>query len=183
MPFDSQAVPFDTFSPRPDTAASFGRCWQTVALARHAPDEPQAAVVVQRMVGDGVELLVGARNDPHFGTIIVVGLGGMLVEVMNEVSLRIGPVDRGTAREMLVETKAGKLLAGTRGKGPYDLDAAIDVIVALSRFACEVAKSVAAVEINPLIVRESGCGAVGVDLVLEAVASNAKVSRRARRSK
>jgi acyl-CoA synthetase (NDP forming) len=142
----------------------------TAALARHAPDDPQASVVVQPMVGDGVQLLVGARNDPQFGAIIVVGLGGTLVEVMGEASLRIGPVDRETAREMLAETKAGKLLSGIRGKGPCDLDAAIDAIVAVSRFACESTGSLAAVEVNPLVVREKGRGAAGVDLVLEPLA-------------
>lgn len=136
-------------------------------LSRHAANDDRAAVIVQPMVKEGIQLLIGVRNDRQFGSIVVVGLGGTLVEVMNEASLRIGPIDHKTAREMLAETKAAKLLAGTRGKGPFDVEAAVDAIVALSRFAHETADSVAAVEINPLIVREKGGGAVGVDLVLE----------------
>ena len=140
------------------------------ALHRHATGDAQAAVIVQPMV-DGVQLLIGARNDLQFGSIIVVGLGGTLVEVMGETSLRIGPVDAAMAAEMLGETKAAVLLAGTRGKRPFDREAAIRAIVALSRFACATTGQLAAIEINPLIVREAGQGAVGVDLVLEPAAN------------
>jgi len=132
------------------------------------------AVIVQPMVEEGVQLLLGARNDPQFGTIVVVGLGGTLVEVMGETSLRIGPVDAATAAEMLAETKAATLIAGTRGKGPFDKDAAVDAIVALSRFAHAAATSIAAIEINPLIVRKIGQGAVGVDLLLESSESGTR---------
>jgi acetate---CoA ligase (ADP-forming) len=97
----------------------------------------------------------------------VVGLGGTLVEVMKETSLRIGPVDAASAAEMLEETKAATLIAGTRGKGPFDKDAAIRAIVALSRFAHATSESIASIEINPLIVRKIGQGALGVDLLLE----------------
>jgi hypothetical protein len=126
-----------------------------------------AEIIVQPMVEEGVQLLIGARNDPRFGSIVVVGLGGTLVEVMKETSLRIGPVDAATAAEMLEETKAATLIAGTRGKGPFDKDAAIRAIIALSRFAHATSESIAAIEINPLIVRKIGQGALGVDLLLE----------------
>lgn len=144
-------------------------------LRRHAPDDPAASVIVQPMI-DGVPLLIGARNDPQFGPVIVVGLGGTLVEVMAETSLRIGPVDAATAAEMLDETRAAALLAGTRGNGPFDRAAAIRAIVALSRFAYGTTGRLAAVEINPLIVREAGHGAFGVDLVLEPAAVNGETT-------
>ncbi|HLI11426.1 MAG TPA: acetate--CoA ligase family protein [Alphaproteobacteria bacterium] len=136
-------------------------------LERQAPQDSLARIIVQPMAGEGVQLLLGARNDPDFGSILVVGLGGTLVEVMGEASLRIGPVDAETAAAMLAETKAATLLAGTRGKGPFDADAAIAAIVAFSRFAHDARGCIVAAEINPLIVREKGAGAIGVDLVLE----------------
>jgi acyl-CoA synthetase (NDP forming) len=136
-------------------------------LRRHAAAGEKTAVIVQPMVAEGVQLLLGARNDPQFGSVIVVGLGGTLVEVMNETSLRLGPVDTATAKEMLAETKAAALIAGSRGKGPFDLDAVVEAIVALSRFIHASAGRIEAIEINPFIVREVGKGAVGVDLVLE----------------
>jgi hypothetical protein len=89
--------------------------------------------------------------------------------VMQETSLRIGPVDSDTAAEMLAETKAAALIAGTRGKGPFDKEAAIRAIVALSHFAHAAARSLAAIEINPLVVRKTGQGALAVDLLLEPV--------------
>jgi acetate---CoA ligase (ADP-forming) len=136
-------------------------------LGEHAAGDDKAAVVVQPMLEEGIQLLLGVRNDPQFGSIVVVGLGGTLVEVMKETSLRIGPIDAATAKDMLAETKAATLIAGKRGKGPFDLDAAVEAIVALSRFAHATADTVAAIEINPLIVRRKGQGAFGVDLVLE----------------
>ena len=138
-------------------------------LLRQAAGDPRAAIFVQPMIEDGVQLLLGVRNDPQFGSITVVGLGGTLVEMMKEASLRIGPVDAAAAAEMLDETEAAALIAGARGRGPFDREAAIAAIVALSRFAHAAQALIAAVEINPLIVRRKGQGAVGVDLVLEPI--------------
>jgi hypothetical protein len=78
-------------------------------------------------------------------------------------------VDARAAAAMLAETRAGALLRGLRGQGPWDLDAAADAIAALSRFGAATAGILAAVEINPLVVLEQGKGAVGVDVVLEPV--------------
>jgi acetate---CoA ligase (ADP-forming) len=132
-----------------------------------APDDKAAEIVVQPQAADGVQLILGIRNDPSFGSVVVVGLGGTLVEVLNEASLRIGPVDEATARAMLAETKAATLLAGTRGKGPFDIDAAVKAIVALSRFGHSCRSAYASIEINPLIVHPAGVGATGVDIVIE----------------
>jgi acetate---CoA ligase (ADP-forming) len=134
-------------------------------LARTLPKGAPRQIVVQRMAGAGLELIVGARSVPGFGSAIVVGLGGMLVEVIKDVSLRLAPVDRATALAMLRETKAGTLLAGFRSKGPYDAEAAADAISALSRVAAATSDTVAAIEINPLIVLETG--AVGVDVLIQ----------------
>jgi acyl-CoA synthetase (NDP forming) len=125
------------------------------------------AVVVQPLVKSGVELLIGVRNDADFGSLTVVGIGGTLVEVIRESSARIGPVNRQTAREMLEETRAGSLLAGFRGKGPYDIEAAIEAIVALSRFGAAAGKVLSSIEINPLLVLEQGRGVIGIDLAME----------------
>lgn len=140
----------------------------TRRLARHAT--AGAGVVIQPMLGDGIELIVGVRNDDAFGSILVVGLGGVHVELLREVSLRLGPVDRATASAMLSETRAGTLLDGFRGKGPYDVEAAAEAIAALSRFGAATRGLVAAAEINPLIVRPRGQGALGVDALIEPAA-------------
>jgi acyl-CoA synthetase (NDP forming) len=140
------------------------------ALRRLCAAGSPASVVVQPMVGGGLQLLLGVRNDPRFGCIVVAGLGGIHVEVLREVSLRIGPLDREGAREMLYETRAGRLLDGTRGSGPYDVDAAIEALSAMSRLGFQTRRSIAALEVNPLIVGRRGQGAVGVDVVMEPAA-------------
>ncbi len=125
----------------------------------------KGGVFVQPMIGPGIELILGARIDPAFGPAIAVGLGGTYVEIFKAASLRLAPVDQEEALAMLRQGALGKILAGARGKGPYDIDAAADAVVALSRFALGTADLFAAIEINPLIVMEKG--AFGVDVVLE----------------
>ena len=134
-------------------------------LAQNALAGEAGKVVVQAMAGEGIELILGIRNQPGFGSFILVGLGGVLVEVSRQVSVRLGPVSEATARAMLEETAAGTLLAGVRGKGPYDISAAVAAIAAFSRFGAAQANALAALEINPLIVTPAG--AVGVDLLCE----------------
>jgi acyl-CoA synthetase (NDP forming) len=142
--------------------------YQALVAALHIHSRSaQASIVVQPMIANGVELLIALRNDPSFGPVIVAGLGGTLVEVLKEASVRLAPVDHNEAREMLAETKAAALLAGVRGRGPFDLDAAIDTIVTLSQLGNPARNCLTALEINPLIVREYGKGAVGVDLLVE----------------
>ncbi len=133
------------------------------------PEASARCVTVQAMADAGVELIAGVRNDPAFGSLVVVGLGGTLVELLRQSSLRLGPVSLESARTMLDETLAGTLLRGARGAGPYDIDAAAELIAALSRFGAATHGVLSAVEINPLIALEEGHGAIGVDALLEPV--------------
>lgn len=133
----------------------------------HATRSPRAAVVMQSQAKSGIELIVGVRNHPGFGSLLVVGLGGIFVELLRETSERLGPVDEDTARAMLDETKAGQVLRGFRGQGSFDIAAAAAAIAAISRFGAATIDSLAALEINPLIVHSSGQGATGVDLLIE----------------
>jgi acyl-CoA synthetase (NDP forming) len=127
-------------------------------------DAPRA-ITVQPMAGRGVELIVAVRNDPALGSFVVVGPGGVLVDVVKQASVRRGPIDASTAAEMLDETVVGALLAGVRGAPPVDRAAAAEAIAALSRLGALLHGAVATIEINPLIVLERG--AVGVDLLIE----------------
>jgi acyl-CoA synthetase (NDP forming) len=135
------------------------------ALARRGGDQAPAEIYLLRMAQPGIELILGIRNEPGFGSFIVVGVGGIFVEVINKAALRLGPVTAGEARNMLLETPAGKLLGGVRGHSPYDIAAAADAIVALSRLGAATLGALASIEINPLIVHERG--ATGVDVLIE----------------
>jgi len=140
-------------------------------LARHARDGSPHEIVVQKMAECGVELIVGIRNQKGFGSFVIAGPGGVLVEIANQASVRLGPLDAAQAKAMLQATAAGKLLAGVRGNPPCDIDAAAAAIAAFSRFGAARIDTLAALEINPLIVGPNG--AVGVDVLLEAHAGNA----------
>ena len=134
-------------------------------LRAHAKEGVAGSVVVQAMAPPGVELILGATNQRGFGSFILAGPGGVLVEINAQASVRLGPVDPDTAHAMLRETAAGKLLAGVRGRPACDIDAAARAIAAFSRLAAAHADTYAALEINPLIVTQDG--AIGVDLLLE----------------
>jgi len=136
------------------------------ATARGAPAASIDGVLVAPMAGDGVEIIVGARNDPVFGPVVMVGIGGIFVEVLKDVALRVGAVDRDEACRMLGELKGFALLAGARGRPRADLDAAADAIAQLSAYALANAGRFETIEVNPLLVRPAGQGAVVLDALV-----------------
>ena len=137
-------------------------------LRRATEAKGAGSILAQRMAGPGVELILGARQADAFGTVIAVGVGGTLVEIIRQASVRLAPVDREAALAMLDETPAGRLLRGVRGRGPYDIEAAADALIAFARLAHAAGDALRAIEINPLIVLEQGKGVLGVDVVFEA---------------
>ena len=80
----------------------------------------------------GTEVLIGARTDPQYGPFLMVGLGGIFVEVLKDVSIRLLPVDEQEARDMLKELRGYKVFEGVRGQGPRDVDALVKAMVGLS---------------------------------------------------
>jgi len=119
--------------------------------------------LVQEMASAGIELIVGVNNDPQFGPIVMVGAGGVLVELIEDVALAPAPVSLETARAMLGRLKVAKLLGGIRGKGPADIEAAAEVIVRVGWLAHDLQSNLRELDINPLIVRPAGQGCVAVD--------------------
>src|SRR5947209_2414341 len=91
--------------------------------------------LVQPMAAPGLEMIVGARRDPVFGPVVLVGLGGAWVEALGDAALRLAPVDRAGAEAMLDELRGARLLAGFRGAPPVDRRTLADLIVAVSRRA------------------------------------------------
>jgi acetate---CoA ligase (ADP-forming) len=122
-------------------------------------------LLIQEMV-QGTEVLIGARTDPQFGPFLMVGLGGIFVEVLKDVSIRLLPIDEREAREMLKELRGYKVLEGVRGQGPRDLDALVKAMVGLSDIFAAQRNRLSDMEINPIVVRAQGRGAAGVDVRL-----------------
>jgi acyl-CoA synthetase (NDP forming) len=110
-----------------------------------------------------VELIVGIKHDAAFGPVVVVGFGGVLVETLADTQAAIAPVDAETARGMLTSLRGSRLLTGVRGRPPVDLDAAAEIISRMSWLAHELADDVVELELNPVLVRTEGHGAVAVD--------------------
>ena len=106
-------------------------------------------------LGAGAELLVGARLEPRFGPVIAVGLGGLWVEVLDDVALALAPVDEEAALEMLSSLRGAAVLAGARGRARLDLEAAARAVARLSEVAA-AHPELAEIEINPLLVTPDG---------------------------
>ncbi|MFK7740572.1 MAG: acetate--CoA ligase family protein [Planctomycetota bacterium] len=112
-----------------------------------------------------VELILGYKRDPQYGGVLVVGMGGVAVEVLKDVSMRLLPITREDARQMLSEIKTARLLRGHRGSRPVDRDAVVDAIMALAECARSNSE-VVELEVNPLFAYEHGCVAVDVRAML-----------------
>ncbi len=146
-----------------DTAA-LRTAWESMhqSLNAKAPQARIAGFEVESQVEDGKEVLVGVQRDPHFGPIVVFGLGGIYVEVLRDVTFRLAPVRPLSALHMVESVKAFPLLRGVRGEPPSDLDGLTDAIERVSQLAMEIPE-VLELDINPLIVRPVRQGVVAVD--------------------
>ncbi len=134
-----------------------------VRLAQHDADARVEGFLVQEMVS-GVEMILGVREDPQFGPFMLVGLGGVMVEVMRDVAIRLLPVDELTAREMLASLRGASLLGEFRGRPARDVDAVVAAMTGLSRLFLDHRAFLSDFEINPLIVLAKGDGARAVDV-------------------
>ena len=131
-----------------------------------APNARLDGLLVAPMVRGGVELILGTTQDPVFGPVVMAGLGGIYAEILRDVAVRPAPVGKAEALEMLRSLKAFRLLEGARGAPPADIAAACEAIVALSNFAAVHRGAIAAIDINPLLVRPQGEGAVALDALI-----------------
>ncbi|HEX9786368.1 MAG TPA: acetate--CoA ligase family protein [Candidatus Binatia bacterium] len=122
-------------------------------------------LLIQEMVR-GTEVLIGARTDPQYGPFLMAGLGGIFVEVLKDVSIRLLPVDEREARAMLKELRGSKVLEGVRGQGPRDVDALVKAMVGLSDIFTAHRDHLSDMEINPIMVRAQGGGVAAVDVRL-----------------
>jgi acyl-CoA synthetase (NDP forming) len=124
-------------------------------------------VLVQAMAPAGVELILALKRDPALGPLILVGMGGTLVELLSDRSFRLAPISPVEARAMLDELRGAPLLRGFRGRPPADMPALVDALVRLSEVALRLPDHVLAFEINPLLVLPVGSGIVAVDTRLD----------------
>jgi acyl-CoA synthetase (NDP forming) len=143
------------------------------AAARHAPEARVSGVLVTPMVTGGVECVIGITRDPVFGPIAMVGLGGVFVEVLRDVALRLCPFGEAEAEAMIRRLKGFPLLDGTRGRPRMDVASLAGSLSRLSRFAAAAGPRLSGIEVNPLMVLPEGQGALALDAVITLEESDA----------
>jgi hypothetical protein len=150
-------------------AAAVGAAYERLA-ARHGP-----AVTVAAMAAPGVELALGITVDPGFGPLLIVGAGGVLVELLDDRWVALPPVGPARARRLLGDLAVAPVLHGTRGRPAVDLGAVAAAIAALSRVAVDLGDLLTALDVNPLICGPGGC--VAVDALVVAATGDRREPR------
>jgi acetyltransferase len=135
-------------------------------LARAMAAMGEGPFFVQKMAPQGVEVIVGGKRDPEFGPTVLFGLGGIFVEALGRMALRVAPLSEEMALEMIDEVQGSQMLKGFRGKPPADVEALCRCLVAVSRMLVENEKIIN-LDINPLIVFGIGDGCLAVDTRIE----------------
>jgi acetyltransferase len=129
---------------------------QDLALQDPAASE-DFTVILQQMAPRGREIILGGKQDSQFGPVLIFGIGGIYVEVIGDVVLRIAPLNRSEARAMIHEIEGIKLLQGVRGQRPSDIEAIVEALIRLSDLLGDFPE-IAEVDINPIMVLEAGQG-------------------------
>lgn len=145
--------------------AAVRAAWQDLAGRLGPP------VILQQMAPAGAEFILGARFDPQFGPLVVLGAGGVLVELLADSAVALAPLDATEAEAMLGRLKAARLLEGLRGRPALDRKALAETLVAFSNFVAALGPLVAEIDVNPLIVHPAGVVAVDALIVPQAARS------------
>ena len=138
----------------------------TSSIKQRYPDARIQGVSVQKMAPPGVEVIIGMSTDQQFGPVLMFGLGGVLVEVLKDVSFRIVPLARRDAREMIREIKGYPILEGYRGKEPASIPALEELLIKVSQFV-EQNPQIKELDLNPIFAYKDGAVAVDARVVLQ----------------
>jgi acetyl-CoA synthetase (ADP-forming) len=131
-------------------------------IRKHAGKAKFKGMLIQKQV-EGKETIIGGKKDPQFGAVVLFGLGGIFVEVMKDVSLRIAPIDKREAMEMIKEVKGYPILAGIRGQKPVNLEKLAEMIASVSRMLSE--NDIQELDLNPVLVNDKECLPVDVRMM------------------
>ncbi|MBI2980219.1 MAG: acetate--CoA ligase family protein [Chloroflexi bacterium] len=152
------------------TAQQVGKAYDAIlsAVRKQYPQAKIQGVSVQKMARPGVEVIIGMSKDAQFGPVLMFGLGGIMVEILKDVSFRIVPLAPRDAREMVKEIKGYPLLEGYRGQEPVDVTNLEKLILKVSSFI-EKHPEVAEMDLNPVFAYSDGAVAVDARVILERV--------------
>ena len=141
------------------------------SIAAQAPGARVDGISVQPMAAPGVEVIIGMSRDATFGPVLMFGLGGVLVEVLKDVTFRIVPLSQRDAREMIHDIQGFPVLAGYRGAAPADLEALQQILLTLSAFVAQTPE-IKEIDLNPIYAYAQGALAVDARVLLEAVSAS-----------
>lgn len=149
-------------------ATQAGKAYSEIMLSikQRYPSAIIHGLTVQKMAPPGIQVIVGMNKDPQFGPVLMFGLGGILVELLKDVSFRIVPVTKRDAAEMIKEIKGYPLLEGYRGQEPANIDALQDIIVRVSQFV-ERTPEIKELDLNPIFAYKDRVVAVDTRIILE----------------
>ncbi len=133
---------------------------------RAAPEARIAGALASEMITDGLETIIGVVNDAVFGPVVVLGLGGILVETLGDASYRVAPFGLADARAMIEELRGRAVFDGVRGSAPRDIDALVATLARVSELAWHLRGRLREMDINPLLVRPRGRGVVAADALI-----------------
>jgi acetyltransferase len=157
---DAGGVKLNLKSPE-DVRRSYGQIMENAKA--YKPDAVINGGLIQKMLPQGMEVIIGVNNDPVFGPMVLFGLGGVFVEVFKDVSLYPAPFGLNEAYKMINSLKSSKMFYGYRGQEPKDVDALAETLVLVSQFAVENKNQLVELDINPLFVYEKGRGVAAAD--------------------
>jgi acetate---CoA ligase (ADP-forming) len=160
---EAGAVALGLHSPQ-QVGAAYARV--LASAKRHAPTARILGVLVQPMAPPGREVILGIKRDATFGPLLMVGLGGVQVEILKDVAMAPVPLAPGEARVLLSRLKGAALLEANRGAPPADVDALVELMVRLSQLAADHAGAIAEIDLNPVLVHECGKGVSVVDALI-----------------
>ena len=135
-------------------------------VKRRKADADILGIFVQEMAPKSTEVIIGATKDPQFGPALMFGLGGVFVEILEDVTFRIAPITKQDAKEMITEVKAYPLLTGYRGKPPADIDTIISILLNTSKLVMDH-QEIKELDLNPIMVYETGAKTVDARIILE----------------
>ena len=145
-------------------AAAVTRAWDAIATAvRRLPGVELEGCVVQEMVAGEAEVILGARRDEQFGPVVLVGWGGLLVEVLHDVQMVPAPITPQRAAALLQGLRMWPVLSGVRGRPPLDVAQVAEIASRVSWLAADLGDRLIELEVNPIVLRAQGKGAVAVD--------------------
>ena len=122
-------------------------------------------VITYSMIPQGTEIIIGMMKDPHFGPVIMFGLGGIFVEILKDISFRVLPIEERDAREMITEIRGYEILKGARGKSPRDIQAIEGVLMKISKLTMENPE-INEIDLNPIFIFEKGLQVVDARMIL-----------------